>query len=136
MKKGPSIIGYLILLIVLFSGLWEPLTTVITWLVTQNMKDSGLSIAGEIIVKVATWFISFGLVGIVFDAIGHHNKARMSAAYTIISLIVSLVLSYVVMILEKHFIIVLIAVFVLLAAVIILTIYLKKKYKYSEWMDD
>ena len=136
MKRGPSIIGYFILLTILFSGLWEPLVKVITWLVTQNMKDSGLSIAGEIIVKVATWFISFGLVGIVFDAIGYHNKARMSAAYTIISLIVSLALSYVVMLLEKHFIAVLIAAVVILAVVIIVTICLKKKYKHSEWMDD
>lgn len=136
MKKGSSLIGYLILLIVVFSGLWKPLISVITWLVTQNMKDSGLSIAGEIFVKVATWLISFGLVGIVFNAIGHYNKARMSAAYTIISLIVSLALSYVVMILEKYFIIVLIAVTVILVAVILLTIYLRKKYKYSEWMDD
>ena len=136
MRKGSGIIGALIMLAIIFSGVWKPLITVITWLITQNMKDSGLTIVGEIIVKVATWAISFCLVGIIFDAIGHYNKNRMSAAYFLISLVVSLVLSYIVMILEKHFIIVLISVIVILIALILLTIYLRKKYNHNEWMDD
>lgn len=128
MRKGTSIVGYLLLLVLLFSGLWKPLIEVITWLVTQNMKDSGLTVAGEIFVKVATWLISFALVGAIFDAIGHHNSKRMSAAYWIISSVVSIALSYVVMILEKYFVWVIIAVSVLLIGCIALTIYLHKKY--------
>ena len=125
MKKA---LTYILLLIILFSGLWNPLIEVVTWLVTQNMKDSGLTIVGEIFVKVATWVISFALVGTIFDAIGHHNSKRMSAAYWIISSIVSIALSYVVMILENYLIWVIIAVSVLLIGFIASTIYLHKKY--------
>lgn len=103
MKKALSgLITLIVLVFVFTSGLIEPLTKFFVWLVTLNMTQSSVSIAGEIFVKIAAFVISYATVGAIFNAIGWFNSGVMKLVYFIISTIVSFALCWLVMIFETH----------------------------------
>lgn len=103
MKKAIwSILSTIIIIWLLTSGAWEPIANFFVWLFTLSMTESDVSIAGEIFVKVATFGISYSLVGAIFNAIGWFDSDVMKVAYFIISTLISFALCYVVMIFETH----------------------------------
>ncbi len=103
MKKALSgLITLIVIVFVFTSGLIEPLTKFFVWLVTLNMTQSSVSIAGEIFVKIAAFVISYATVGAIFNAIGWFNSGVMKLVYFIISTIVSFALCWLVMIFETH----------------------------------
>lgn len=107
MKKTFGGIATLIVFVFLCtSGLFETITNFFVWLVTLNMTQSSVSTAGEIFVKVATFAITYTVVGIIFNAIGWFDSDAMKIVYFIISTMISFALCYVVMILETHLLII------------------------------
>ena len=130
-NKAIAIAVFLLAIFVLTSGLFGGFVDFLVWLVTLNMTQSSVSIAGEIFVKVATWAISYSAVGLLFNALGWFNSDAMKIVYFVISTIVSFALCYVVMILERYLLYIVIAACVLLVAVIaaIVIFYFKDKRK-------
>mgnify|MGYP007090346220 FL=1 len=119
MKKALGSIAALIIFVFLCtSGLFDGITNFFVWLVTLNMTQSSVSTVGEIFVKVATFAITYTVVGIIFNAIGWFDSDAMKIVYFIISTLISFALCYVVMIFETHLLLLSIIFGVILAAVI------------------
>ena len=93
---------------------------IFNWLFTLSMKQSSVSIAGEVFVKVSTFVISYSAVGSLFRTIGWFDRDIMKIAYFVISTIVSFVLCYIVMIFETHLLLIAIIAGVILIVVCIL----------------
>ena len=89
-----AIIAFFVFIFVLTSGLFSGLVDFLVWLVTLNITQSNISMAGEIFVKIAAWAISYSAVGILFNALGWFNSNAMKIAYFIISTLVSFALCY------------------------------------------
>lgn len=103
MKK--AFFGIITLVVFIFlctSGLIEPITRFFVWLVTLNMTESNVSIAGEIFVKIASFLISYSVVGAIFNRLGFFDSDIMKVVYFIISTLVSFVLCYLVMLFETY----------------------------------
>ena len=133
MKKALSGLITLIVIVFIFtSGLIEPLTKFFVWLVTLNMTQSSVSIAGEIFVKIAAFVISYATVGAIFNAIGWFNSGVMKLVYLIISTIVSFALCWLVMIFETHLLLIVIIAGALLLLAIAVFIILHFKAKAAE----
>lgn len=120
MKKALGSVAALIIFVFLCtSGLFGGITNFFVWLVTLNMTQSSVSTVGEIFVKVATFAITYTVVGIIFNAIGWFDSDAMKIVYFIISTLISFALCYVVMIFETHLLLLSIILGVILAAVIV-----------------
>ena len=93
------------------------------------------SIAGGIVVRVLTFLVAYGLVGVIFNLIGWFNSKAMSITYFIISTLLGFAIAYVVWIIETYILIVGIILGVILAAVItyiaIMAVIKKKKEEVS-----
>lgn len=130
MKK--QIQNVIILMVFIFfctSGLFTKVTEFFVWLVTLHYSNSEISAIGEIFVKVASFLVSFGAVGVIFELIGFHDKKLMSWSYYLISTLLSFVLCYIVMIFEKNLLVISIILGVLLALIIIFIINIEIKDK-------
>lgn len=118
MKKAlTGIVALIIIVFLCTSGLFEGITNFFVWLVTLNMTQSGISTMGEIFVKVATFAITYTVVGIIFNTIGWFDSDIMKIVYFIISTLISFALCYVVMIFETHLLL-----FAIIFGVIILAV--------------
>lgn len=127
-----KIIGLLSLAIFIFlvtSGILEGFMNFMVWLVTLNNTQSEVSIAGERFVKVATFLISYTVVGIVFNKLGWFDKDVMKLAYFIISTLVSFGLCYIVMLLEKYIVAIAIVLLIIILLSIGIAIYLHYRKK-------
>lgn len=124
-----SIIGLIVTVFFLTSGLFEWCTNVFVWLITLNYSCPTISIFGQLFIKYSTWIITFIIVGVVFKTLKWFNSDAMKLVYFIISTIISFVLSYVVMILENYAIYIAIglAVIILTLIIIIIVLYIKNK---------
>ena len=96
------LIGTLGVILGILGGFLEGFLDFMEWLFMLNSTQSEVSMAGEAFVKVATFVISYIVVGIVFNALGLFNSKIMKLAYFIVSTLVSFVLCYIVMLLEKY----------------------------------
>ena len=76
------------------------------WYITINFEESPLSITGQILCRVLSFALSYLLVGALFIWIGWFNSRAMRIAYFFISLFVSLVVSYIIMIFEQHMVLI------------------------------
>ena len=133
MKKALSgIITLAVLVFVFTSGLIEPISKFFIWLVTLNMTQSPVSIAGEIFVKVATFVITYTAVGALFNAIGWFDSDVMKIVYFIISTLISFALCWLVMIFETHLLLISIVAGVLSIIVLALFIILLVRSKMAE----
>ena len=106
--KG-KIIGSLvsiIILILLCSGAFADILRFFAWLFTLQYSQPDTSIAGGIVVRVLTFLVSYGLVGLIFNALGWFNNKIMSIAYFIISTLLGFALSYVVWMTEQYILII------------------------------
>lgn len=119
-----AIIVFLLFIFIFTSGLFEGIFNFLTWLVTLNMTQSNISMAGEIFVKIATWIISYTVVGMIFHALGWFDSDAMKFVYFVISTLVSFILCYIVMLLETYLLYIVIGLGFLLAIVIVLAIVL------------
>ena len=111
-RLGGAILGILILC---FLG---PIIKLTGWLLTLQMTQSPVSTAGDIFVTIATWAISFSLVGAVFNALRWFDSGVMKFAYFATSTLVSFGLCYVVMLVERHIVTIAIVILVLVAVIV------------------
>ncbi|MBR1677433.1 MAG: hypothetical protein IJ706_09015 [Clostridia bacterium] len=139
MKKTLSAIVVLVILIfICTSGLIEPITKVFVWLITLQFNSPDISVFGQLVAKYGTWIITYSLVGMLFNALGWFDSSAMKIVYFIISTIISLLLSWLIMVLEKYLWIITIVVgcLVLVVAGVIITLLIIKKKKSQEVTDN
>ena len=123
MKRLSGLLGSIVLLLLLCSGIFADIVKFFTWLFTLQYITPETSIAGSIIVKVLTFAVSYTLVGLIFNSKGWFNSKLMSIAYFIISTLLGFVLAYIVMLIEKHLLVIgIILGVILIASSIILII--------------
>ena len=139
MKKTLSAIVVLVILIfICTSGLIEPITKVFVWLITLQFNSPDISVFGQLVAKYGTWIITYSLVGMLFNALGWFDSSAMKIVYFIISTIISFLLSWLIMVLEKYLWIIAIFVgcLVLVVAGVIITLLIIKKKKSQEVTDN
>lgn len=106
MKKIGSIISGIVILLLLCSGIFTDIVKFFAWLFTLQYSQPDTSVIGGIIVRILTFTVSYGLVGLIFDGLGWFNKKAMSIAYFVISTLLGFALSYLIMIIEKYIVII------------------------------
>ena len=126
MKKIGGIIGVIVLILLLSSGIFANIVKFFSWLFMVDYMSPNTSFVGGIFVRILTFFASYAIVGLIFNAIGFFDSKIMSLAHLIISILVSFILSYIIMLCEKYWIIFIIA-FALLITIYIVIIAFEKK---------
>lgn len=94
------------LIFLLASGAFTKVAEFGSWLFILQYSGPETSIFGEIIVRVLTFVVTFGLVRIIFDAFGWFNSDAMHIAYWIISTVVSFILAYIVWTIEQYLLVI------------------------------
>ena len=102
MRKLFGWVAGLVLLFLLCSGIFVDIIEFFTWLLMLQYTSPDTSIAGDIVVRILTFSVSYALVGLIFDSIGLFNSKIMSILYFIISTLVGFVLAYIVMLIETY----------------------------------
>lgn len=105
-KEIAGIISSIVLLLLLCSGAFANIIRFFAWLFTLQYSAPETSVAGGIVVRVLTFLASYGLVGLIFNALGWFNNKIMSIAYFIISTLLGFALSYVVWMTEQYILII------------------------------
>ena len=131
MKKTICNIAVVIALLLLLStGIFTNLLAFFEWLILLKNAEPSISVAGSIIVRLLVFFVSFGIVGLLFSSIESRNKIPMKIAYFVISTLLSFILSYIVWTIEEYIIVIGIILGVLLiiiVALFVVIIILNKK---------
>jgi hypothetical protein len=96
-------IDLVILMATVISGLLEKAVTFLLWLVKLDLTENSVSSFGEVIVKAATFAITYTVVGWIFKTLGWFNSKAMKLVYVIISTVVSFGLCFVVSLFEKYY---------------------------------
>lgn len=117
MKDLRKLIGLLIVIAIFGYGLYEPLLNFFTWLILLNYTPSSISFVGDVFVRVATFAISFTVIGKMFSQMGWFDRGIMRVAYFLTSTIVSCLLDWLVMTFETHIETILIAIIILFVAI-------------------
>lgn len=89
-------------LLVKVSNMILKLTNFFLWLFTISMTDFGISREAEISIKIGTFIVTYLLVGIIFNVVELFDSGLMKVLYFIISTMIGFVLSWLVMIIQKH----------------------------------
>lgn len=131
MKKLFGFLAGIVLVLLLCSGIFADIMKFFTWLFTLEYITPDTSIAGSIIVKMLTFAVSYTLVGIIFNSLGLFNSKVMSFVYLIISTIIGFLLAYIVMIIEKHLLVIgiILGLIFIILIVLIIVIHIKNKVK-------
>lgn len=131
MKKLFGILAGIVLVLLLCSGVFADILKFLTWLFTLEYITPDTSVAGNIIVKILTFAVSYTLVGIIFNSIGLFNSKLMSFVYFIISTIIGFLLAYIVMIIEKHLLVIgiILGLVFIISIILLIVIYIKNKSK-------
>ena len=108
--KIASFVALAVLVFLCTSGLIDPITKVFVWLITLNFTSPDASVFGQLVAKYGTWIITYGLVGSIFGFLGWFNRDAMKIVYFIISTIISFLLSWLIMTLEKYLLVIAIVV--------------------------
>lgn len=132
MKKLSGIIASIVLLLLLCSGIFADVVNFFVWLFSLQYVTSETSIAGSIIVKLLTFAVSYTLVGIIFNALGWFNSKLMSITYFIISILLGFALSYVVMLIETHLLVIgiILGIIFVVSIGVLIGIKIYEKYKF------
>ena len=117
-KEIVGIVSSIVLLLLLCSGAFADILRFFAWLFTLQYSQPNTSIAGGIIVRVLTFLVSYGLVGLIFNALGWFNSKVMSVVYFIISTLLGFALAYVVWAIEQYILIIGIVLGIILAAIV------------------
>lgn len=118
-KEIAGIVSSIVLLLLLCSGAFADIIRFFAWLFTLQYSAPDTSIAGGIIVRVLTFLISYGLVGVLFTALGWFNSKAMKIIYFIISTLIAFALAYLVWTIETYIVIIGIVMGIILAGIII-----------------
>lgn len=113
------------------SGLLEKAITFLLWLVNLDLTKNSVSSFGEVIVKAATFAITYTVVGWIFKTLGWFNSKAMKLVYVTISTVVSFGLCFAVSFFEKHYIMGSIVVGLLLIGVCVAKLIISKTNQYS-----
>ena len=124
-------IDLVILMATVISGLLEKAITFLLWLVKLDLTKNSVSSFGEVIVKAATFAITYTVVGWIFKTLGWFNSKAMKLVYVIISTVVSFGLCFVVSLFEKHYIIGSVVGGLLLIGVCVAKLIISKTNQYS-----
>lgn len=115
-----GLIGTIILILLLCSGIFTDIIKFFTWLVCLDYLSPDVSLAGAIIIIVLIFFISYALVVFIFNLIGLFNSRIIKLTYFIISTLLSFALSYIVMCIERYWISILIVISILLVFICVI----------------
>ena len=96
-------IDLVVLMATVISGLLEKAITFLLWLVKLDLTKNSVSSFGEVIVKAATFAITYTVVGWIFKTLGWFNSKAMKLVYVIISTVVSFGFCFAVSFFEKHY---------------------------------
>ena len=130
MKKIVGSLSAILIIILLCSGFFTYLVEFFTWLFILDYSAPPISIAGEIIVRVLSFVVTYELVGIVFGVLGFYNSKFMKIMYFVFSTLISFVLTYIVWTIETYLLVICIVlgiVFVLVTGLIITFYFLNKE---------
>lgn len=139
MKKLTGVLSSIVILVLLCSGIFTDFVRFFAWLFTLQYSAPETSLVGGIIVRVLTFLVSYGCVGLIFKMIGWFNDRVMSVAYFIISTLLAFFLSYIVWAIEKYVLVICIVLGVILFCIIaFLAVYFvrSKKGKTMENQDE
>ena len=113
-----SIVPILAFILVL-NGFFQKAVEFVVWLFVLDLTAPEISIAGQIIVRILVLPVSFGLVGVVFSLFRLFGSKFMSALYTLISLGVSVALTYLIWFIESYILFVAIGLGAILLGIIV-----------------
>ena len=116
--KIVSVISLLVLILLMCSDIFSDIIEFFAWLFTLQYSSPDISVAGGIVVRILAFAVSFGLVGLIFNAIGLFNSKTMSFVYFVISTLIGCALSYVVWIIEDKIIIIVVIFGIILSLVL------------------
>lgn len=105
-KEIVGIVSSIVLLLLLCSGAFADIISFFAWLFTLQYSAPDTSIAGGIIVRVLTFLVSYGLVGVLFTALEWFNSKAMKVIYFIISTLIAFALAYLVWTIETYTVII------------------------------
>ena len=106
MKKVIGTIAGIVFLLLLSSGIFVKIVEFGTWFFMLQYSGPETSIPGEIAVRLLTFLVSYGLVGIIFEIFGFYNSRLMKISYFVISTIVGFIFAYIVWTIEGHLLII------------------------------
>lgn len=122
MNKIASFIVGILMLILICSGGFAKLFEFFAWLFLLQYSQAEISIAGQIFVRILTFVLSYGVVGVVFNCLNFFESRIMRAAYFVVSTLIGFGFSYVCMIFEAYIKIIAISIAAFLALCIILVV--------------
>lgn len=108
------------MIVLLLSGGFAKLFQFFGWLFLLEYSQADISVGGQIFVRIATFFLSYGIVGLIFHFIGFFNSKVMSAVYIILSTLIGFGLNYIVMLVETYIEIISIVFGVLIGVLIVI----------------
>ena len=127
----------LLLLFLIISGAFADIVNFFLWLFCLQNSSPEVSLAGEITVRVLTFFVSYGLVGVIFTALGWFNSKVMSICYFIISTLAGFLIVRAVWAFEQYTkIIIIIFASILGAVLLFFTIYAISKNRKKNKSED
>lgn len=118
-----------ILLLLGMAYILPPITEFFAWLLEIDNADFGLPLWLDWMISGIAGVIAFAIVGLLSDALRYHDREAMSAANTIIGIIVGFVISLLVHAVLKYWYFILGGLCLLLAASITVVIVMKRKRK-------
>ena len=129
MKRIVGFVSGILLLALLSSGILSDLCNFLLWLFALKEATKEVSVAGNILVRVLTFGITYSLVGGIFEFLGWFNSKAMKCVYFVISTIIAFVLSYIIWKIEENIVTILIVLSVLMALAVVYIIFRIIEYK-------
>lgn len=118
-KQLIAILSSIVILLLLCTGAFVEIVNFFCWLFLLQNAQPEISVAGGIIVRIITFLVAYGLVGLIFDLFGFFNSGLMKIMYFIISSLLGFALAYIVWSIEQYILIVGIIFGVILFSIII-----------------
>lgn len=129
MKKIVGSASGILLLLLLSSGILTDFCNFLLWLFALKEATKEISVAGNIVVRVLTFGITYSLVGGIFEFLGWFNSKAMKWLYFVISTIIAFILSYIVWKIEENIVTILIILSVLMVFAIVYIIFRLIEYR-------
>ena len=118
MRRFLGVVSFIILALLFCSGAFVDIVRFFAWLFTLQYSAPETSVAGGIIVRILTFLISYGLVGVLFTVLDWFDSRAMKIVYFVVSTLIGFALAYLVWTIETHIVIIGIIMGVLLVGVV------------------
>ena len=119
MKDLRKLLGFLIVIAIFGFNWFESILRFFAWLIMLNYAPSSISLIGDIFVRIATFSITFAVVGAIFSELRWFDRGLMRFTYFILSTLFSCLLCWVVMVFEEHIRVILVLILILIVALAI-----------------